>query len=311
MVAKPTTEPWALLCCSLQTGLQPIPNSGLAAVTVRVPRLREAVLKIATTPKGTQEPEIYRGPDAEPAPPRLDTPNSTITVYDLPSKVMGESRRLTIYVPAGTPPRAKLPVFYLGDGASRAFAPIAAAASRDGRARPAVLVGIDAAPNKKDCTGMGCDRRAPEYLADVGGAGPDSPYIRHQRFLVEEVLPYVEAHYPVSRRRSDRVIGGYSNGGAWALTTAGKYSSVFGNALAMSAAAMPAAEPADRLKKVRVFGGAGIFEPSFHKRTANILVGAKAAGADTQFREVASGHDLSTWETIFADSYHWFFPVRQ
>ncbi len=188
MVARPTSEPWILSCCSLQTGLEPIPNSGLAMVSIRVPRLREAILQISTTPTGNQPVETYRGPDADKAPARVNDP-TTITTYDVSSRHLSETRRLTVYVPSGTPPKVRLPVFYLADGASRAFADIAAALVRDGRTRPAILVGIDAAPDTPNCKGMACDRRGPEYVAQFGPSGPDSPYERHLRFVTEEVMP--------------------------------------------------------------------------------------------------------------------------
>lgn len=306
MVARPTSEKWILLCCSLQAPLVAIPGSDAGAVTVRVPRLREGVLTLSTFPSGKQASEIYRGPDAEPVPPRLEVAPETITTVDLPSKHLGESRRVTIYIPAGTSPAAKLPVLYLGDGSTRAFAPIAAAAVRDGRAKPAVLVGIDAAVSKDPGRD---DARAEEYVPEFGAQDPQGRYQRHQRFVIEELIPYIEAHYPVSSARADRMIGGYSNGAVWALTTAENYPAVFGGVLAMSAGAKSAANEATQLKTVRVFAGSGIFEPSFHDRTLLTVKTAQAAGGQAFFRDVVGGHAQSTWDLIFADGYRWLFPA--
>jgi enterochelin esterase-like enzyme len=181
--------------------------------------------------------DTYRGPDAEPVPDRSEVEAETITTIDLPSKNLGGSRRVTIYVPAGTPVGSKLPVLYLGDGSTRAFAPIAAAAVRDRRAKPTVLVGIDAASDK-DCGD--CDARGEEYVPEFGADNPEGRYQRHRRFLIEELIPYVEANYPVSSTRNDRAIGGYSNGAVWALTIAERHPELFGGVLGMSAGAKSA-----------------------------------------------------------------------
>ncbi len=306
MVARPTDEKWILLCCSLQTPLVAIRGSDAGAVAVRVPRWREAVLALGTFPTGKQAADTYRGPDAEPVPSRLEVAPETITTIDLPSGNLDGRRRVTVYVPAGTPIGSRLPALYLGDGSTRAFAPIAAAAVRDGRARAAVLVGIDAA-SSKDCGD--CDARAGEYVPEFGADDPQGRYQRHQRFFIDELLPYIEANYPVSSLRKDRTIGGYSNGAVWALTTAERYPALFGGALAMSAGAKSAADGAARLKTVRVFAGAGVFEPSFYDRTSRAVAVAQAAGGEARFREVVGGHAQSTWDLIFADGYRWLFPA--
>jgi enterochelin esterase-like enzyme len=306
MVARPTSEKWILLCCSLQTPLAAIHGSDAGAITVRVPRLREAVLMLSTFPAGKQVMDTYRGPDAEPVPSRLEVAPETITTIDLPSKNLGRSRRVTVYVPAGTPIGSRLPVLYLGDGSTRAFAPIAAAAVRDGRAKPAVLVGIDAA-SSKDCGD--CDARGEEYVPEFGANDPQGRYQRHQRFVIEELIPYIEANYPVSTARKERAIGGYSNGAVWALTTAARHPELFGGALVMSAGAKSAVDGAARLKTVRVFAGAGVFEPNFHDRTSRAVAVAQVAGGEARFREVVGGHAQSTWDLIFGDGYRWLFPA--
>ncbi|USU06244.1 hypothetical protein NF699_06155 [Sphingomonadaceae bacterium OTU29LAMAA1] len=104
------------------------------------------------------------------------------------------------------------------------------------------------------------------------------------------------------------MIGGYSNGGVWAATMAARFPQLFGNVLVMSAGAASAASSAGKLGASRVFAGAGIYETDFRKTTIAVVNAAKAAGAETRFREVVSGHAMPTWDLIFADAYPWFFP---
>lgn len=78
MIARPTVESWVMLCCSVQTPLDPIKGTDLAAITVRVPRLREAILDVRPSPTRDDVPEIVRGPEAPPAPERLMPPASRL-----------------------------------------------------------------------------------------------------------------------------------------------------------------------------------------------------------------------------------------
>src|SRR5688500_7955999 len=68
LIARPSEEEgWAMLCCAIQTPLEPIGDTGLAGITVRVPRMREAILDIGYFPERTPHPPaVARGTDAPP-----------------------------------------------------------------------------------------------------------------------------------------------------------------------------------------------------------------------------------------------------
>lgn len=312
MIARPTTERWVMLCCSIQTGLVPVAGTGLAAVTVRIPRVREAILDVRPFPVANDTPEIVRGPDAASAPVQTAPPPERLISVAIASRWLGETRGLTIYLPppgpAPLPMPQPLPVFYLADNLAAKFAPIMEAAVLAGRSPPAILVGIDAAkPLAGPCTGLACDRRGPEYKIDMSGGDTSaaSPFGKHLRFVIDEVIPYIEDHYPASARREDRIIGGSSNGGHWALIAAALRPDLFGKVMALSASGRPAAAQAPALANTKLYGSAGLFEPVYLGNTLGAIAAAHDAGAQTRTYTVVAGHSQVAWEIMFADGAPW------
>lgn len=308
MIARPTRERWVMLCCSIQTGLDPIAHSALATITVRVPKLREAILDIRSFPADDDTPHVVRGPDAVPAPAQQTPPPDRLKRVAIRAHWLSTERGLTVYMPPpGTEPHP-LPVFYLADDLAAKFAPILEAAIQAGRSPAAILVGIDAAePSTKGCVNPACDQRGAEYKLDFSGgdASPASPFGKHLQFLVDQVIPYVEAHYPASKRREDRIIGGSSNGGDWALTVAALRPDLFGNVMALSSSGRLTTTLATALAQTRLYGGAGLYEPTYRRNTLDAVAAAQAAGAETRVQTIASGHSQAAWDVMFADAAPW------
>lgn len=130
------SEGWAALCCAIQTPLEPTRDAGIAAITVRVPRVREALLDVAIIRGAAVTPPVpIRGIDAPPAPRRAQPLRGTLVALELDSPALSEKRAVTIYVPPDIPPGRRLPVIYLADGNTEGFAPVAEAAVREGGRR--------------------------------------------------------------------------------------------------------------------------------------------------------------------------------
>ena len=145
--------------------------------------------------------------------------------HDLPSAVLGLTRRLTIFIPSPPKPGTlRYPVLYLNDGQNlfdpaRAFAgntwrvaETVSALVEAGMIPPLVVVGID----------HGMARRAREYLPVSDDRNPLAKRPlgrRYARFVRDEVMPFVQREFPVSRRASDTGIGGSSYGAIAALFT--------------------------------------------------------------------------------------------
>ncbi|MDP8914116.1 MAG: alpha/beta hydrolase-fold protein, partial [Pseudomonadota bacterium] len=275
-------------------------------------QIREAIIDVTdSNARVISPPVVIRGPDAPPAPARSTPLKSRLTRFAFESKALGETRRGTIYVPAASPDAPRLPVIYLADGATFQFAPILEAAVRDGRASPAIIVGIDSADGfVPDCGKPYCDRRNLDYQSsqEAGETRPDPQFTRHLNFVADELVPWIEANYPASSRRQDRIVAGYSSGAAWAFAAAALRPDLFGNVLGMSAGSAATMHHAEALGNARIYTGAGTFEPTFLASTRERARRAKAAGAEVRFREVLAGHSMAMWDILFAEGISWLLP---
>jgi enterochelin esterase-like enzyme len=313
LIARFGPEGWGLLCCAIQHPLEPIGDTGLGAITVRVPRVREALIDAGMSAEQTAYPPAnVATPDAPPPPPRAAMLQGSITRHLFHSSNLGGDRLIKIYMPPEIPPDARLPVIYLADGGTDAFAPILEEAIRNRSVAPVILVGIDnghgPAPG---CTGGHCDRRMFEYVitTDSNASAPDSLFNRHMRFVTDEVMPWVERNMQASPDAADHIAAGYSNGGAWAVTAAVLRPDRFGKVLAMSIAGGPWPEThAAGLSHARLFAGAGTFEESFLPHTRRVADAAARAGAEVRMREIVSGHSMRMWDILLVEGAAWLLP---
>src|SRR6185295_7827754 len=138
-------------------------------------------------------------------------------VHEIPSRYLGVTRRITVWLSPGARGRtaARYPVLYLNDGQNlfdpaRAFAGntwrVAETTSRlvrRGIIPPLVVVGID----------HGEMRRGREFLPVMDERNPDpaKPMGReYAEFVTREVMPFVSQNYPVGRGTSATGFGGSS-----------------------------------------------------------------------------------------------------
>lgn len=161
-------------------------------------------------------------------------------IRDFPSQILGNTREVTVYLPAGYDERQNLryPVLYMQDGQNlfdpyRAYVPgnhwrlaeAANAAIGERTARPMIIVGVDHA-------GPG---RADEYTPvkdehhKSGGRAQD-----YARFLIEELKPAIDARFRTLPDAEHTAVGGSSLGGLVSLYLALKHPEVFRNAAVMS-----------------------------------------------------------------------------
>jgi len=178
-------------------------------------------------------------------------------LVDFPSRHV-PSRPIDVWLPIGYPAQAPYAVLYMHDGQMLFDAAItwnkqewrvdevAGELIKRERVRPFIVVGIWNAG----------DERASEYfpqrpldwlepaqrealLATPYGDGGrlfgapvrSDAYLR---FLVEELKPYVEAHFEVSPKRDDTFVAGSSLGALISLYALAEYPQVFGGAICMS-----------------------------------------------------------------------------
>jgi enterochelin esterase-like enzyme len=303
----------ASLCCAIQRPLHPI-GRGLQAISVRIPDIETAIVDVDVMPNDRHDPApVWRGPAATPAPEQNRVPSGQLSGHRFDSAILGQRRGILVYVPPGIAEGQRVPVIYIADGLASEFGAIANAHVRSGHSAPVILVGIDNAGSSRDFSCVPrCDPRSQEYLIDIPNATPaESRFDTQARFILEEVIPFVESHYPVMRTREGRTTMGYSSGAAWAVTMAARHPEMFGNVIGLSLGWQPAAATASLLGHDRVYLGAGRLEAGrFLARTSEAAERARSAGADVTLVTPNGGHDFAMWDILFADALVWLAPPR-
>ena len=159
-----------------------------------------------------------------------DIPHGTIHRHVYHSKVLDQHRELIVYTPSGMTDE-KLPVLYLAHGYSdnqRTWTEHGKAHSildaliHEKRAVPMIIVMSDA--HAIDPGGKKFNAYAPKNTEAFS------------RELLEDVIPFVESHYPVNSSSTHRAFAGLSMGGHHALSLALSHSESFSHIGAFSAA---------------------------------------------------------------------------
>lgn len=251
----------------------------------------------------------YRGPDAPPIPQSVSQLAGKHIHYSIESEHLGGRRGIEVYVPEGEH-AAPLPVVYMTDGAAlQQYVGAIDWKIQQGEIRPLLVVGVHNGGyigNRDKRFQTQYDHRALEYLSGLG----DERYDLHRRFLREEVLPFIEQHHGASTRREDRVLSGYSNGGACAVTVGVEEADLFGTVCAYSVAffdrdALRTAAREVELPRFRL--AAGTLE-SFLVGTQDAHEILANAGADASLRTYVAGHDPLLWRVALLEDLTAIFP---
>lgn len=254
--------------------------------------------------------KTFRAPGAPEQPFATKKLLGTVETYTFRSEALGEDRSVTVYLPPGAP--KGIPAVYITDGAGcRGFAEVLEPLILAKRVRPVAIVGVHdggfrGEPGNYD---PAKDFRAKEYLKMVDA----ERYAQHLRYFCDEVVPWAEAKFGLSSKRSDRAVEGYSNGGAFVTTATADRPEVFGNAMAYSVAAFEpeALKTAVARKDLpRMFFTAGTLE-IFVRGTTEAYGIVKSQGARASFSTYKSGHDPAMWSLAFAKDVQTIFPSEQ
>jgi enterochelin esterase-like enzyme len=158
------------------------------------------------------------------------------TTDQITSTILGNSRTLRVYLPRGydTFPTRIYPVIYMHDGQNifRPGGPFGTwaiedaldAGIRSGAIPEMIVVGIDNNANR-------LREYMPPYQTYQGQPGQGDQYAR---FIVEEVIPFIEARYRVSRSAEERAIAGSSLGGLISMYIGWEHPDVFGRVASFS-----------------------------------------------------------------------------
>src|SRR5690606_6641323 len=219
MLAR-SAEEEVYVCCSLQAEMTPVGESGLWAARRRLGRIEAAVLSLSSDFGGRVGFRKWRGPEAPPAPDEVELGKwaGQIIERELASASLGETRRLSIYLPPDYSKDRVWPALFLADGGAPAFAGLVEKMVAAGEIRPMVIISAhsgEGAVVGEAPTPYGSDLRSAEYLRGFPGSG--DRFDRHMDFFAGELVDFAVAEFNVSVRREDRAVGGTSNGGVLAL----------------------------------------------------------------------------------------------
>jgi predicted alpha/beta superfamily hydrolase len=119
--------------------------------------------------------------------------------YTIESKVLGDTRRLNVYLPPhyGDATRKFAVLVLLDGGEAEDFHHITGLAqvtAFNGAVEELIVVGIEGVDRRHDLTSPSSDPEDRKLAPTSGGAAA------YRRFLIEEVKPWIAAHYRVSGR---------------------------------------------------------------------------------------------------------------
>ena len=250
----------------------------------------------------------YRVPDwAQPDP---EAREGALTEVALRSAALGRDAHFTLYLPARFRRSARYPLLIVHDGGD--YINFAAAKT----VLDNLIHRLDVAETIVAFSHPG--DRLVEY--------PDNP--AHARYLTKELVPKLEAEFPLLARPSGRCLMGSSFGGVAALSTAYRYPGFYGSLLLESASLVftdigndhgggPVFDPVvkfvnrfrARPRRVvdRAFVTCGVYEPLIVRNRSMVPV-LESTGMELRYVEARDGHNWENWRDRMRDGLSWIFP---
>jgi predicted alpha/beta superfamily hydrolase len=134
--------------------------------------------------------------------------------FTIDSKIVGETRRINVYLPPGYGENARLPVLYMPDGGiAEDFLHVAGLVQvsvGNGTMRPFILVGIENTQRRRDMTGPTDNAEDKKIAPKVGESAAFRAFIRN------ELMPAIKARY---RTTDETAIVGESLAGLFVVET--------------------------------------------------------------------------------------------
>jgi enterochelin esterase-like enzyme len=297
----------------IQGPLSRLAETDLWVLTVRVPRLDEAMVSYffvpitpGQRPRGRFTAQRWLGPRAQGFADTTAALQGRIVRDSIDSRHLGQWRGLTIYVPPARGGEPLAGVVFMGDGgAADALGKVIDPLIASGRLPRVLLVGMHSdttrGPRRED------DGRSAEYL--MGYLDGDPRFLAHERFVMEEVVPWAEAAYELPADASRRAVFGFSNSAAFAVHMGLRHPDRFGKVLAFSPAGARAAQPEGATARgaAAFYLLGGTLERPFHQKALAWAEVFREMGIRHTVREPVAGHDWAMWQTYFPDALAWAF----
>jgi enterochelin esterase family protein len=254
---------------------------------------------------GHQVPD-WTQPDPEARP-------GTLADMVMPSRALRRDCRVTLYLPARFRRTARYPLLIVHDGGD--YLQYAAAKTV-----------LDNLIHRLDVAEIIAAFVYPgDRLAEYANSAA------HARYLTAELLPRLEAEFPLAGRASGRCLMGASFGAVASLSAAYRYPAVYGSLLLQSGSFAftdigsdhgggPPFEPvvrfvnryrsAPRRVADRVFVSCGVYEPLIVRNRSMVPV-FEAAGMTVRYVEARDGHSWENWRDRLQEGLSWIFPGPQ
>ena len=155
-----------------------------------------------------------QGQTTKPAP--VVAPLTIGQTFTLQSKMLGETRRINVYLPPAYTDSAtlRLPVLYMPDGGLQEdflhVAGLVQVSVGNGTMRPFILVGIENTARRRDMTGPTTNAEDKKIAPKVGGS------TAFRQFIRQELMPAVKQRY---RTTAETAIVGESLAGLFVVET--------------------------------------------------------------------------------------------
>jgi len=227
----------------------------------------------------------------------------------LASQAFGDERDLQVYLPARFRPQRRYPLLVVHDGGDYLhYSDLKTVLDNliHHLEIPPMVVALTHSPD-----------RLKEYGADP----------RHARFIVEELVPFLEDRYPLLQEPASRGLMGASFGGVATLFTAWKYPAFFGRLLLQSGsfaftdigdskrgpAFAPVVEFINAFREEpaamadRVYVSCGVFESLIYENRSLVPI-LQGTGMDVRYEEARDGHNWENWRDRLRKGLSWLFP---
>ena len=225
------------------------------------------------------------------------------------SIAFGSTRNVRVYLPARFRPRRRYPLLVVHDGSDfLRFSDLQTVLDNlihRFEVAPMIVALIDA------------NERLDEY--------PDNP--KHAAFVSEELLPVLDARYPLDPSPASRGLMGASFGGVAALSAAWRYQGIWGRLLLQSGSFAftdigdhdrgPLFDPVVRFVNAfrdkpgrpseKIFVSCGTYERLIYENRS-LVPRLQDAGMEVRFVESRDGHNWANWRDQLRVGLSWLFP---
>ncbi len=249
----------------------------------------------------------YRVPDW--ISPDPEARPGTLEKQRVPSAALGGSQEIQVYLPARYRTSRRYPLLIVHDGSDYLHFSVLKTVLDN------LIHRLEVAPMVVALTQS--RQRLRDYAAHAD----------HSRFLAEELVPALEARYPLQRGPASRGLMGASFGGVAALAAAAHYPGQFGRLLLQSGSFAftdigpsrrgPAFEPVvdfvngfrDRPARIseRVFVSCGVYESLIYENRSLVPI-LQSTGMDVRWVEAFDGHNWENWRDRLREGLSFLFP---